>query len=434
MATSPLREGIISTRVGQLGSALRTPWVRTAAVLITAQIASELAFSFAQPFTPLYLQQELGVTNLTEVGLWSGLLAGTFSVAMGGMAPIWGVMADRFGHRRMIQRALFGAGVVVAAVALVQTPEQLVVLRILHGALTGVVTAIATMVSLTAPRQHLATVLGMLQAAVYFGITLGPLLGGAFADQFGLRASFASTGIVLVSIGVMVTLLVPKPPPAPSRADAAKAGQEAAPRQKLMTRELLAVIALMGLTKLAQMGPQPFLPLFVQTLVDTQEGLATTVGIVLAATGAASTVAALLIGRLNGWFGAKAVLVGGLLLSAVLTGLHAFAGSVAQLLVLRVALGFAQGGSGPAIQALLIDVTPPGRRGAAFGVLTTANAAGSGGGPVLGSIIAAVLSIPAVFLAMAPVLGLAGWLAARTRPGARVAVPPAAVTAAPAAR
>ena len=66
----------------------------------------------------------------------------------------------------MIQRALFGA--VVAAVALVQTPEQLVVLRILHGALTGVVTAIATMVSLTTPRQHLATVLGMLQA-VYWG-------------------------------------------------------------------------------------------------------------------------------------------------------------------------------------------------------------------------------------------------------------------------
>ena len=96
-----------------------------------------------------------------------------------------------------------------------------------------------------------------------------------------------------------------------------------------------------------------------QTLVDTQEGLATTVGIVLAATGAASTVAALMIGRFNRWFGARMVLVGGLLLSAVLTGMHAFAGSVAQLLVLRVALGLAQGGSGPAIQALLIDVTPP---------------------------------------------------------------------------
>ena len=329
--------------------------------MITAQTGSEIAFSFAQPFTPLYLQQELGVTDLTEVGLWSGLLAGAFSVAMGGMAPIWGSMADRFGHRRMIQRALFGAGVVVGLVSLVQTPEQLVVLRILHGALTGVVTAIATMVSLTTPRQHLATVLGMLQAGVYLGITLGPLLGGAFADQFGLRASFASTGIILVSIGFLVTLFVPRPPTVTPRTDAAKAGQEKPVRQKLMTRELLAVIALMGLTKLAQVGPQPFLPLFVQTLVDSQEGIATTVGFVLAATGAASTVAALMIGRLNRWFGARMVLVGGLLISAVLTGLHGVAGSVAQLLVLRVALGFAQGGSGPAIQALLIDVTPPGQ-------------------------------------------------------------------------
>ena len=402
-------------------------------MLIGAQVVSEIAFSFAMPFTPLYLQ-ELGVTDLAEVGLWSGLLAGVFSVAMGGMAPIWGMVADRFGHKRMIQRALFGAGCVVGAVAFVQTPEQLVVLRILHGALTGVVTAIATMVSLTTPRQHLGTVLGLLQAAVWVGISLGPLMGGAFADSFGLRASFACTGVFLVTLGLAVTMLVPSPPREQARSGAAHAGQTSPARQKLMTRELLAVIALMALTKLAQMGPQPFLPLFIQTMVDNQEGLATTVGIVLAATGVASTVTALMIGRLNGWFGPRVVLVGGLLLSAVLTGMHALAGSVWQLLVLRVALGLAQGGSGPAIQALMIDVTPAGRRGAAFGVLTTANAAGSGGGPVLGSIIVAGFGIPAVFLATAPVLGLAGWLAARTRPGARVTVPPTSSTPAPAAR
>lgn len=406
-------------------------------MLIGAQVVSEIAFSFAMPFTPLYLQ-ELGVTDLAEVGLWSGLLAAVFSVAMGGMAPIWGMVSDRFGHKRMIQRALFGAGCVVGAVALVQTPEQLVILRFLHGALTGVVTAIATMVSLTTPRQHLGTVLGMLQAAVYVGISLGPLMGGAFADSFGLRASFACTGVFLLTLAVAVTVLVPSPPREPVRVGAAAAGQAPAGQpaqghQKLMTRELLAVVALMGLTRLAMMGPQPFLPLFVQTMVDSQEGLATTVGIVLAAAGMASTVTALMIGRLNRWFGARVVLVGGLLISAVLTGLHAFAGSVLQLVALRVALGLAQGGSGPAIQALLIDATPPGRRGAAFGVLTTANAAGSGGGPVLGSFIVASLGIPAVFLATAPVLGLAGWLAARTRPGARAAVPPPS-TPAPAAR
>ncbi|MCC7367572.1 MAG: MFS transporter [Chloroflexi bacterium] len=381
-------------------------------------MVSEIAFSFAMPFTPLYLQQ-LGVTDLAEVGLWAGVLAGCFAVAMGGMAPIWGILADRFGHRRMIQRALFGAGTVIGLVAFVQTPEQLLVLRILHGAMTGVVTAIATMVSLTTPRQHLSTVLGLLQAAIYLGITLGPLLGGAFADHFGLRASFGCTGVLLVSLGLAVTFLVPDLSKEQVRTEAGRAGAGGAGRQRLMTRELLAVILLMALTRLAQNGPQPFLPLFVQTLVHTEEGLATTVGILLAATGAASVVSALLIGRLNDRFGARTVLVCGLLLSAGLSAVHALAGTVWQLLVLRIALGLAQGGSGPAIQALMIDVTPPGKRGAAFGVLTTANAVGSGGGPILGSFVAAAFSIPAVFLATAPVLGVAGWLAARLRPTGR---------------
>ena len=64
-------------------------------------------------------------------------------------------------------------------------------------------------------------------------------------------------------------------------------------------------VGLMALTRFAMMAPQPFLPLFVQQLVDSEEGLATTVGVVLAATGVASTISALLVGRLNRRFGQR---------------------------------------------------------------------------------------------------------------------------------
>ena len=37
---------------------------------------------------------------------------------------------------------------------------------------------------------------------------VGPLLGGAFSDKFGLRAAFAGTGVILVSTGLLVTFLV----------------------------------------------------------------------------------------------------------------------------------------------------------------------------------------------------------------------------------
>lgn len=150
---------------------------------------------------------------------------------MGGMAPIWGFVADRYGHRLMIQRATFGAGLGVALIAFVQTPEQLLFLRVVHGFFTGVVAAIATLVSLTAPRQHLGTVLGMLQAAMFTGVSLGPLLGGAFVDHFGLRAAFFSTGVILFVMGLLVAVFVGEPSREPRRVGAA-AGPEAAGRQR----------------------------------------------------------------------------------------------------------------------------------------------------------------------------------------------------------
>ncbi|MDP8924080.1 MAG: MFS transporter [Chloroflexota bacterium] len=405
----------VSTWTGRLGDAVGMPWVRTVAVLSIAQVVSELAFSFALPFTPLYIQ-ELGVPDATEAGLWAGFMAGVFAVAMGGMAPVWGVLADRYGHRRMIQRAFFGAGAAIAGMALAQTPEQLLILRILHGALTGVVTAMATLVSLTAPRQYLATSLGLMQAAVFLGISLGPLLGGAFADRFGLRASFGATGAILCTTGLLVTLLVREP--AREKPRIGKEAAVAGSRDRLVSRELFAVVSLMAIVRFATMAPQPVLPLFVQQLVDTPEGLGTTVGVVLAATGIASTVSALLVGRLTDRHGQRATLLACFALAAALSPLHYLIGSVWHLVLLRTAMGLALGGTGPAIQALLIDVTPAGRRGAAFGLLTTANALGNGGGPVVGSVVAAGYGVPAVFVATMPTYAIAGWVLGRLRPQA----------------
>jgi DHA1 family multidrug resistance protein-like MFS transporter len=185
---------IIGTRIERFRIALATPWVRTVAVLWVAQVVSEIGFGFALPFSPLYVQQELGVADPREAGLWAGFAAAAFAVAMGLMAPVWGMLADRFGYRLMIQRGFIGAGLALGAVSLIQTPEQLVVMRILHGALTGVFTGIATLISVTTPRDHLGTVLGLMQSALFLGIVLGPIIGGAFADSFGLRACFGMTG------------------------------------------------------------------------------------------------------------------------------------------------------------------------------------------------------------------------------------------------
>src|SRR5688572_14901990 len=231
--------------------ALSVPWGRAFGVLWISQVVAEVAFSFALPFIPLYIQGELGVTDAAEAGLWAGAMAGAFASTMGVMGPVWGAIADRFGRKLMVQRALFGAGCAIGAMSLARTPEQLLVLRVIQGSLTGVVVATTTMVSLMVPRRHLGSSLGLMHAALFAGGAVGPVIGGAFADFLGYRATFAATVVVFFTAGALVTLFVPEPPREAPPAEASPAvtvDSAALPRAaspaRLLRPELLAVIVL----------------------------------------------------------------------------------------------------------------------------------------------------------------------------------------------
>ena len=425
------REGVpmATLSIGRLRRAAATPWVRTVAVLTVVQVISELAFSFVTPFTPLYVQ-ELGVADPTEAGVWAGAIAGLSAVLGACAAPPWGMVADRFGHRLMIQRALLGSGIVILLTAFAQTPEQLLVLRIAQGMLSGVVAAIATVASLTTPARYLATTLGMLQAAMFLGQSLGPLFGGVFVDLFGLRLGFIVAGAIMMILLILVTTSVPdsrKHARVASASDTRTGDPgtaEPGPR-RLLTRELVAVVGLMGVVRFVNLAPQPVLPLYIQQLLGETELLGTIVGTVLAMTGVAASASALLLGRVTDRYGWRPTLLGCLACTIVLSPLHLFIDSVWHLLVLRTAMGFALGGMFPAIQSLMILVTPPGRRGAAFGLLASANAFGNGGGPVVGSLLAAAYGVPVMFASMVAVLGGAGWVLTRLRvPSSPPARPP----------
>jgi DHA1 family multidrug resistance protein-like MFS transporter len=417
---------IIASYAARITTGLKTPWVRTVLILWVAQVVSEIGFGFALPFTPLFVQ-ELGVTDVKQAGLWAGFAAASFAVAVGVMSPIWGTLADRYGYRLMIQRAFFGAGAALGAIYFVETPEQMIVLRILHGALTGVFTGIATMVSLTTPQHHLGTVLGLMQSALFLGIALGPLIGGAFADAFGLRAGFAATGIILMVTGVLVAFVVREPKRADADDPAAAGSPQTDEDRRRVRQQIFLVIGLMAIIRLANVAPNPILPLFVQQLADSQERLATTVGLMLAATGIASTLSAIVVGRLADRLGRRAALLGCCVLAALLCPLHALVGTVWQLIALRTVFGLAQGGMATALQALLVDVTPPARRGAAFGLITTASSVGNGAGPVGGSSVAAAFGVQAVFLAMTPLYAIAAWVLTRVRVHPAAPAAPAAI-------
>ncbi len=78
---------------------------------------------FIMPFMPLYIQQ-LGVSAESKLRLWVGMLNAVPSLAMGVMAPIWGILSDRLGRKVMILRAMIFGTIIIGCMALARNVHR----------------------------------------------------------------------------------------------------------------------------------------------------------------------------------------------------------------------------------------------------------------------------------------------------------------------
>ena len=154
-------------------SRVRPSWQRNLAVLWIGELIAIAGFSVTLPFLPYYVQ-ELGVTKLEQVVFWSGLLTTAQATTMALIAPVWGSLADRYGRKIMVERAMFGGAVVIGAMGFTRNVYQLAVLRAIQGMLTGTVPAAMTLVASSTPPERRGYALGLLQMAVYLGSSVGP--------------------------------------------------------------------------------------------------------------------------------------------------------------------------------------------------------------------------------------------------------------------
>src|SRR5919197_4609486 len=121
----------MATRLPPLSSGERTAWICSA-----TQVFTLIGFGLGLPFLPMYVQ-ELGVTERAQIALWSGVISGSAALSMAIMAPVWGVLADRYGRKPMLVRSMLGGAVVISAMGFVDNVWQLEVVRLVQGAITG---------------------------------------------------------------------------------------------------------------------------------------------------------------------------------------------------------------------------------------------------------------------------------------------------------
>ena len=158
------------------------------------------------PVLPLFVKS-LSASE-TVVGLIAAIspLAGVFF-----SFPV-GILADRWGKRRLL---LVSAGVLLAApllYLLVRNPFWLVPIRFFHGIATAILTPVASAFVLGAYPESKGEKLGLFSSATLVGRTLAPLLGGALISAFlflggSLPYRAVYLGAFLLSVPVLFLVL-----------------------------------------------------------------------------------------------------------------------------------------------------------------------------------------------------------------------------------
>ncbi len=350
------------------------------------------------PFLALYLQQDIGLTDQHQIGVWSGLIfAGNFVTSFI-FQPIWGKFADKYGRKVMLLRSGFGMAVVTVLMGFATSPLHLLLLRMLNGTISGFNPAAVALVSSTTPKKQMGFAMGVLQSGAVAGTILGPLIGGLLADWVGYRPIFYITGSLLF-IGSMLALLMVKEQ---FNKEAAMAKPQisvvAGFKQLSRIPQLTALFAVTFLLQFAMLSPMSLLPLYVQDLHGSTENLAFLAGLVSAVTGLSNMIASPLLGRLSDKVGSHRILTFSLIGAACTLIPQAFVSNVWQLLVIRFLLGMFMGGLMPSVNSLIRKYTPDGMESRAYSFNSSTLALGNAIGPIVGGALSGFIGIEGLFI------------------------------------
>lgn len=376
-------------------------WRRDLYILTACQFLIQMGFSLVMPFLPLYIEQNLGVSDPGQVQLWAGAAFSATFASAAFFSPIWGRLADRKGRKLMMLRSGFGMALVVSLMGFARGPLDLVILRLLQGVVAGFIPAAVAYMATHSPRDHTGFALGVMQTGGTAGTIIGPLLGGALAHVMGYRSIFMLTALACLVTGMIVLIFIKERPRTAAEQQAA-----AASKGWGMLRGnpvLLAMFVVLFLTMLSLMTAEPILSMYLSSLNTAPEYVALLSGIVFSSSGFANVFAAPLFGRLGDRRGYRLVLLVTLAGSAVAYALQGLAVTWWDLLLYRFLLGIFIGGTLPAANALIAQSSGHGAAGQAFGLTNSAIFLGNMLGPLVGSGVSYVAGLRAVFFVTAAI-------------------------------
>jgi len=382
-------------------------WRRNLYVVWFATFASLTGGSLVQPFLPLFINRDLGVSDPGTAAIWFGLATSGGGIAQAILAPIWGILADRHGRKAMLVRAQFAIGAANASMSFVGSPWQLVGLRVIQGMFSGVVGASRALVAGSVPRDRVPYAMGLIQSAIFMGQTLGPTIGGIMGSAIGFRASFLVTASINLVAGTLAVMYVKEQPI--ERPGGRGSRGRGSLREMLRSRALAVLFVTFFLTSVGNMLSRPIIPLLLQE-IDPDHDVAFTAGLAFSVLGVSGAIASVAASRSSGRIGLRHLVVYAAITSAVSTYVVGLGTTPLMVLAALFVTGLAQGTLASSSTAMISLAAPASRQGTAFGMLTSAQSLAMGAGPLAGGLLAAFADLRTPFVASSVLLVMGGLL------------------------
>lgn len=344
------------------------------------------------------------------VGPWgAGLVIAGASFPGIVVAPLIGLLADRYGRRTVLVPCLVIFGVSGGLAALAPSFWLLVAARLAQGVGTaGLINLAVVIIGDHWSGVDRARMIGQNSAVLTLSIAVLPPLGGVLTDIGTWRASFIPYWVALVTAFVVHRRLPPT-----ERRDVRIADQ---------AREALTVLRLPHVAGAVATGFVLFILIFglfltvMPIYADERFGLGASMrGLLLGLPAVGATAAALSLGRLSARFGSRRLVLGASGMFVVAFSVIAMAPTIWVALPAIVLYGVGEGITIPGLQDLVAGAAPTSSRGSVVAAWVGAARAGQTVGPVLAGVGISQLGASETFWAGAAVA--AGLLAAQAATG-----------------
>ena len=352
--------------------------------------------------TPVFPQmmRELGI-DTRQIGL----LITYFTLPGAILAPFLGIMADRFGRKRILAPSLFVFAAAGTACAFTRDFNILLILRILQGLGAASLASVNfTIIGDLYTGAQRVRVMGLNASVLSVGTALYPLIGGALG-LLGWHYPFILP-VIAVPIGILVLTVLKNPEPRSS---------ESIKEYLVNTWKCLRnsnVFTYFGaglLTFIILYGT--ILTYFTILLGEKFDASPFLIGLIISAMSLTTALVSSQLARINKRFSFSTTIKAGFAMYALAVVLIPFMPSLWLLLIPVVIFGMAHGANFPSVQTAITELAPLEYRAAFMSLSTTMLRLGQAIGPPIMALVYIHMGLEATFYIgaglalLVPVLG-----------------------------